>query len=301
MDKALTQRLIGAAVLIALAVIFLPMLLKPSQSPSPVSEISQDIPTPPPADAPPESRDIPLGTPGEVPAGGVAGMDLPVAKTEQDAHIEPAPQPVTRAAGDHAVHFGSYASQADANTVLEALHGVQLPAYSEAVTHDGQPAFRVRIGPFASRADAEAARIKANALGSSAKPVVITLNASQPTQQAPAAAARPAATKTEPASTPRNTSPVTPSPAQPSPPRPAASNVGFAVQLGAFSNAADATALRNRARAAGLSAFTETINTEDGTLTRVRLGPVADRNAAEQLKAEAAIKLGTSGMVRPHP
>ena len=56
----------------------------------------------------------------------------------------------------------------------------------------------------------------------------------------------------------------------------AAAGTGFAVQLAAFSKAADATALRDRLRAAGFSAFTEAVGTDKGTLTRVRVGPVAE-------------------------
>ncbi|KGM56945.1 hypothetical protein N799_12090, partial [Lysobacter arseniciresistens ZS79] len=114
----------------------------------------------------------------------------------------------------------------------------------------------------------------------------------------------PAATKPEPAPKPVARTPEPkpePKPAAPSAPAPAAAGVGFAVQLGAFSSAADATALRDRARAAGLSAFVQTVQTDKGPLTRVQVGPVADRAAAEQLKAQVAAKLGISGFVHAHP
>jgi cell division septation protein DedD len=84
-------------------------------------------------------------------------------------------------------------------------------------------------------------------------------------------------------------------------PKPAAADTGFAVQLAAFSKPADAAALRDRARAAGFSAFVETVNTDKGALTRVRLGPVATRADAERLQAQAQAKLGVAGAVRPHP
>jgi cell division septation protein DedD len=73
------------------------------------------------------------------------------------------------------------------------------------------------------------------------------------------------------------------------------------VQLAAFSKVADAVALRDRARAAGFSAFIESVATEKGTLSRVRLGPVATRADAERLQAQAQSKLGIAGAVRPHP
>ncbi|WP_295516336.1 SPOR domain-containing protein, partial [uncultured Stenotrophomonas sp.] len=82
---------------------------------------------------------------------------------------------------------------------------------------------------------------------------------------------------------------------------PAASSVGFAVQLGAFGQANDANVLRDKVRAAGFSAFVEQVRTEKGTLHRVRVGPVANRADAEQLKAQVAAKVGVAGMVRPHP
>ncbi|MGB0401090.1 SPOR domain-containing protein, partial [Stenotrophomonas sp.] len=92
-----------------------------------------------------------------------------------------------------------------------------------------------------------------------------------------------------------------PATAPATPAAPAASGVGFAVQLGAFGQANDADALRDKVRAAGFSAFVEQVRTEKGTLHRVRVGPVANRADAEQLKAQVAAKVGVAGMVRPHP
>jgi cell division septation protein DedD len=89
----------------------------------------------------------------------------------------------------------------------------------------------------------------------------------------------------------------------PAPPAatPAAATVGFAVQLAAFSKPADATALRDRLRAAGFSAFSESVSTDHGPLTRVRAGPVQSRTEAEQLQAQIKSKLGLDGVIRPHP
>src|SRR5690606_23421606 len=102
------------------------------------------------------------------------------------------------------------------------------------------------------------------------------------------APAKPAATAT------------TPPPAVAAPsPTPAASNVGFAVQMGAFSSEADAIALRDRLRAAGFSAIVQPVRTDKGTLSRVRVGPVATRAEAEQLRGRLAAQGG--GMVVPHP
>lgn len=337
MDRSLMQRLIGAAVLVALAVIFLPMLIK---SPAPVSgaaDVSLDVPTPPKDGF--ETRELPLRGPGDVPSDGVTGMSGTVEPVASGDQIEPTPaaaaQNPATAAGDYAVNFGSYASSADADRIVKALSGLQLKSYAEPTTVAGKSAWRVRIGPFATRADAETARVKALSLGNNARATVIVLDADAATGAAPAAIA------SAPATTPAK---VTTSALPPSPPVPPAANVaaaskpaeaaakpepkpepaakpdpapiakapepaakpaaaatGFAVQLGAFSKAEDATALRDKARAAGFSATTESVRTSNGTLTRVRLGPVADRAAADRLRADANAKLGINGMVRPHP
>ena len=83
--------------------------------------------------------------------------------------------------------------------------------------------------------------------------------------------------------------------------KPAAANVGFAVQLGAFSNAAEANAMRDKLRAGGFSAFVEQVKTDKGVLNRVRVGPVASRADADKLKSQVSAKTGIDGMVRPHP
>jgi cell division septation protein DedD len=83
--------------------------------------------------------------------------------------------------------------------------------------------------------------------------------------------------------------------------KPAAASVGFAVQLGAFSQPTDANALRDKLRASGFSAFVEQVKTDKGTLNRVRVGPVSSRADADALKSQVAAKVGINGMVRPHP
>jgi cell division septation protein DedD len=318
MDTSLKQRLIGAAVLVALAVIFLPMLV---QGPAPDSGAS-DVPLSMPAtpDTGMETRELPLTGPGDMPSGGATGMP-----NGGDAAADDAAQsfPAATAGGGYAVHFGSYASADAALSVVRALQKARLPGYSEAVQLDGKPAWRVRIGPFASQADAEAARLGASQVRQDVNARVVVLDAdTAPAATAPIAdAARPVATPLPPEpkpaapqpapATPPATAKVEPPKPQPAPatpppaakpaPAPAAANVGFAVQLAAFSNPADANALRDRARAAGFDAFTESVRTDKGTLTRVRIGPVADRAEADQLKAQAQAKLGVAGIVRPHP
>lgn len=360
MDTGLKQRLIGAAVLIALAVIFLPMLVKGPAPDSGVSDVSIKMPNAPEGEV--ETRELPLVMPGDVPKGGAVGMNatpvdrpgaqaLPGQPEGTPAGTDPAATspvepsatlPATTAGGNYAVHFGAYASQKGAETVAALAVAAQLPAYTEATTINGKPAFRVRIGPYATRADAETARLKALEVRSDVPVRVVALDA-EPAQAAPAATTpaappvaaaeppkppaskpadtRPAETKpveakaepkpaapkpvattpAEPKSTPAKPADAAPRPAAPNPAPPAAAKVGFAVQVGAFSDATEAGAMRERMRAAGFTAFTESVTTDRGTLTRVRVGPVLDRAAADQLKSQIQSKTGVDGMVRPHP
>ncbi|WP_102252635.1 SPOR domain-containing protein [Xanthomonas arboricola] len=357
MDTALKQRLIGAIVLVALAVIFLPMLVKGPAPSSGVADVPLEAPAAP-ANGEFETRELPLVTPGDAPAGGALGMrgaaSAPAAVQDNPdaadlANPSSAPSAPEVAAGNYAVNFGAYATSADADAVLARLKQAQLPGFSEKTQINGRPAWRVRVGPYVDQAQAESARLQAVKVRSDVNAQVVTLDAnaaapapaaSTPTP-APAPAAKPsssvaaastaAPTKTEslppepakpvaaapkPAEAPKpapakpdvaKTEPAKPEPTKPAvaapaaPAAPAASSVGFAVQLGAFGRAEDADALRDRVRAAGFSAFVEQVRTDKGALNRVRVGPVANRGDAEQLRAQVAAKVGISGMVRPHP
>jgi cell division septation protein DedD len=335
MDTALKQRLIGAVVLVALAVIFLPMLIKGPAPDSGVSDVPLDVPATPGGQY--ETRELPLVTPGNAPAGGVVGMeDAPAAAPASASEAVPlgtAPAaaagtmlPASTAGGNYAVNFGAYSTPADADAVIARLKQSSLPAFREPANINGKTAYRVRIGPYAERADAEAVRLQAAQVRSDVKAQVVTLDApatapastsvpvaaaappavttqalppepTKPTQTPPAAAPKPVAA----APTPATAKPATAAPKPVESPKPAASNVGFAVQLGAFSQAADANALRDKLRAGGFSAFVEQVKTDKGTLSRVRVGPVASRADADKLKAQVAAKVGINGMVRPHP
>ncbi|MGY1459257.1 MULTISPECIES: SPOR domain-containing protein [unclassified Luteimonas] len=365
MDSGLKQRLVGAAVLIALAVIFLPMLVQGPAPDSGVSDLSLQVPATPSGDY--VTRDLPLVVPNATTSAGLladdgslAIVDTATARPEGDARHEdaadlasdvqalpvtgsdvaaeplapeplaesprevapaptqpvaaaqaepPAPKPAqpeppkpapatpaptppaprlpaATAGGDYAVNFGAYATRADAGTVVERLRRENLPAYVEETRVNGRDAWRVRIGPYAGRADAESARVRATGIGSRASATVVALDAPTPASSGNAAAPR--ATTASPAA------PAASAPA-------AASGTGFAVQLGAFGNVADANALRDKLRAAGIGAFTDTVQTDQGTLTRVKAGPVATRGEADQLKARVKSGFGIDGLVRSHP
>lgn len=341
MDSALKQRLIGAAVLVALAMIFLPMLLQgpevgepdAAQVPLAMPEAPDDafetrelplaVPEPPAegdgvlgvpapgeadpdavatvdasagaaprvdfdpaaAEAPAQAVDAATGQPlppenppasappaaAPAPAAPAPAAPAPAAATPPTPAPAPAPLPASAAGGRYAVNVGSYSNLANARALADKLRAAGLPVTSESVDVNGKPAMRLRVGPYAERALAEAARLRVQqATGGQA--MVVTLDAAA--ASAPAPATRPAA----------------------------AATVGFAVQLGALSSEADAIALRDRARAAGFTAFHQRIATERGVVWRVRVGPEADRAAAERLRDGVAAKLGLrDAIVVPHP
>lgn len=66
-------------------------------------------------------------------------------------------------------------------------------------------------------------------------------------------------------------------------PKPAVAE-GYVVQLGAFSNAANAATLRNKLLENKFKAYTEVISTPAGTRTRVRVGPYGSRQDAENAR-----------------
>ena len=334
MDPRLKQRLIGAAVLVALAVIFLPMLVKGPAPDSGVSDLSLDLP-----DRPSESgtvtRDLPLVAPRPRPdegalglgarprdeegpgdgalatvdtaaarhpdaaqlAGEVPGQEAPdqvagagepgeaPADDEADAAQEPSPAlPATTAGGDYAVRFGSYGKGESADIVVQRLEREGFPARSSRARVAGNDVWRVHIGPYATRAQAEGVRVRAAQVGPN-NAEVVALDA-QPARQADASAPTAAAAP----------------PAEPATNAPAgAADVGFVVQLGAFANAGEAAAMRDRLRGLGFTAFTDTVQTDRGLLTRVKAGPVLSRAEAEQLKTQIHGRTQIDGMVRSHP
>ena len=319
MDSSLKQRLVGASVLVALAVIFLPMLVKGPAPDSGVSDVSLEIPAEPKGDAATTTVDLPLTPAAGMPQGGVVGMSAtpPTAGEASPAGSVLFP---AAAAGDYVVSFGSYATPADADRVIAALARAELPAFRDATKVNGRDVQRVRIGPFADRAVAESARLRAAHVSDTVDSRVVALDADPAAPAAaPTATATPAPAKLATAAVP---APAKPEPlpaavakpvaavAKPVPAAPIAaiakpaantSKTGFAVQVGAFSAATDANALRDKLRGAGFNTFTDTVTTDKGVLTRVRVGPAMNRAEADALQASVKAKTGLNGMVRPHP
>jgi len=286
MDSGLKQRLVGAAVLVAVGVIFMPMLIKEPPPDSTVSALSFKMPDAPDEESGsvtvPLSVDLPGGEPlaetqmqSQSPPS--AGRSDPQVVAEPPAEAE-LTLPPAAANGKYVVHFASFPNQDAADLTLHHLqaHGLS-SVFTESANVNGRPAVRVRIGPYATQAEAEIVRVKAAQVRTDVQPRVFMLIDDGVAERAAAALE------------------------QSSPTRPAAGEVGFVVQLGAFSSTARARDLQERVRTAGIVAFTDTVNTARGRLTRVNAGPVTSRREAEQLKARLKSTLAIDGVVRSHP
>lgn len=183
MNFGLKQRLVGAVVLIALAVIFLPMLL-PGNSDSTMPLFSSNVPQPPNTRF--EPIEIPLQVPPPAPQAEVAVIDTPQAgdaasdEPPQEAPsvapvsavtptppsaLPPKPSPSTtppvapRAPGEAwAVQLGSFSSSVNALALQEKARKAGFTAYVEKLKVGAGTSYRVRIGPESSRARADALR-----------------------------------------------------------------------------------------------------------------------------------------------
>lgn len=182
METELKQRLIGAAVLVILAVIFIPMLLDTSvdekqvMSGTNIPPQPADMPAPPPAEDF-SSRIIPLEQPPE---------DAPAPETAESPEPEPSigpepavegPPPSDSAATAEATHapvvenagkagsvgvtawvvqLGSFSNAENAETLNQKLRRAGYKAFVEPLRQNNSTVYRVRIGPELKRSDAEA-------------------------------------------------------------------------------------------------------------------------------------------------
>lgn len=259
MDAALKQRLIGATVLVALAVIFLPMLVDGPEAERETAgeQLSLDLPTPP--DRPMETREIPLlptpaPSPADAPASSADGAEvLPVVDTGAEQRVDALSGQPVGAGSDPAAHAATAASA---------------PAPAEPTSAAATPATATAAPPTAAASGTPPP-------ASSTPP---------PASSAAAPAAAPAQSTAVPGSPPPVAAPARPAPA----PLPAATAGGsYAVNVGSYANVANAENLVNRLRNAGLAVYAESVTLDGRPVRRVRLGPFAQRGEAERARQAA--------------
>jgi DedD protein len=327
MDSGVKTRLLGAVVLIALAVIFVPMLLPGSNSGS-QSASTKAVPEPsgelqtrvlqvgpnsasagsstaaaigdpdhvatlnleghPATSAQPLSSGLPIeattepaaSAPSSTPATSTPAVTpskpspATVAKTQAaSAPAASAPataQPIAGGAGAAAgalytVNLGVYANHASADKLVANAKQHGFVALATPETYQGKSVMRVRVGPFHSRAEAEAARLKLKDF----EKVSMSIDSAVVNQTADAPASAIAAS-------------------QPG---------AWAVQLAAYSDEASANRMRDRLRGQGIDGYVDSVSTAKGKLWRVRAGPFASRSVAESTRAEIAQKFNVKGNI----
>lgn len=148
MDEQFKRRLVGAAVLASLAVIFIPMLFdEESKIEAPLYQTQMPVRPAQPF----ESKLLK----DEIPAVDTISREAPVeVKVGKD---EPNAAPVTRV-GLRAwvVQVGSFSDRKNASQLVTKLRAAGFEAFLEDAQVAGKDVFRVRIGPEADRVRADA-------------------------------------------------------------------------------------------------------------------------------------------------
>lgn len=163
MDQRFKQRLIGAVVLVALAVIFLPMLLSgPAERTRVDIELAiPDAPTAPPTPNLPDADMLDEPEPGQALESQPAPVEpeaLPEAAAPAQANSpeDAAPLPQTTSdAGGFFVQVGAFGSNENAQRLAQRLRDDEFSVVVRDETVDEQTRHIVWVGPEASRQSAE--------------------------------------------------------------------------------------------------------------------------------------------------
>jgi DedD protein len=315
MEPALKTRLLGAAVLIALAIIFVPMFFSGHPEKN-AGEQSVSLKIPDQPDAQLKTTTLAVGPES---ASANAGSNDPdhVATVDVDAGK---PAPPAPAASNVAV-APSHATTANTQPkpAAPAANLAQaLPKAAPAAAPEPQPVssnpgtaanavYSLNLGTYAERANADKLIAKLVKQGFAAhsenaaingKPATRVVVGPYPDRAAVEAARlklKSAAPGVPMALMSGNTDQVADAPASALPANRAG---GWAVQLGAFGSEADANKLRDRLHDLGFDGYVDDVPSgKGGKLWRVRAGPVNERTTAEQLKTQIAQKMKISGIV----
>jgi DedD protein len=189
-DAQLKRRLVGAVVLVSLAVIFLPMMLqgrdaqearieqtnippKPSRVQafkSSVMPVADDEPLIPPLDDPPPAL-VPIAAPvaPAMPARESAAAAPSAVSVKPPRQLAAEPEPETTAVPEPKVGIAAWVVQVvslsnrdNAERLIADLRKNDFPAFMESISIKGKTLFRVRVGPEIDRqrADAMAEKIQ---------------------------------------------------------------------------------------------------------------------------------------------
>ena len=178
MNDQLKKRLVGAIVLVALGIIFIPMLLDGGKR-SGIPSFGSNVPPKPDYEF--KTLDIPLEAPKSHPAPDRPRViEKPVIQQAKPVEQRPvAPKTVDKAAPAKAplvapksestasknlndkvqawaVQVGSFSNSDNALKMRDKLRQAGFPRFVEEVKVSGKATYRVRVGPTLERGDAEA-------------------------------------------------------------------------------------------------------------------------------------------------
>lgn len=174
LDPALKQRLVGATVLVALGVIFIPMLLERDNDDARLS-VRMEIPPPPDLEMPDsfakadDSQPIvPLPSMQEAlkeikpqeQSASAAEEEKPAEKSEPVKSVQSKPK-TDKSKSEKAgvrqwvVQVGSFSHKTNAEALKDKLNNAGFKAYVESIKANTGFAYRVRIGPLKDRQEAE--------------------------------------------------------------------------------------------------------------------------------------------------
>jgi cell division septation protein DedD len=323
MDKALKQRLVGASILIILAVIILPMLL--SGRSETLKQESRQIELPPkPEELSIETRRFPVGSPDKSaanntpPAVEPANNPEPELQQSVDTDVstvgtqvpEPAVQPQTTDAGIDG-QDGTQNTAADDVLKSPAVTSITLKSAPDknldvSQATDGSqdtPRYLVQVASFSSEKNANAL---AGQLRADSMPVLMDV-VDRPTGRLHRVRLGPYSERSEAdtvvASLSSKMTELTPRildlrPSESAPvSTPSDPLVRWVVQVGSFNSSQKAETLVAELRLSGLSAFSEKVSTADSTVFKVRIGPELDRDKAAELAREVKSDHGLDGFV----
>jgi len=283
MDKALKQRLVGASVLIALAVIVLPMLLSGQPDGQPETR-SIEVP-PKPSELLFETRRFPVGQaasaqgaselkdsipqtePNAVPALSPPASPDPVGESVMappgQAESQVPDGPPASSPGRYLVQVASFSTTDNANNLAQRLRSDGLPVLLDTIESAVGVLHRVRVGPFDQLSQANQALDAIRSRTPDVNPRIFDLR-------------------------PDEASPLT----EASDPL-----VRWVVQAGSFSEQENADSLVVRLKQAGFAAYRVTTTDASGTLFKVRIGPEIERQAALDIAQEIGRQLSLDGIV----
>jgi len=198
---------------------------------------------------------------------GTADESMEKAPEVSSIELEAAPETsvdlavAEEVAGDaprYLVQVASFSNEKNANLLADLLKKDKLPVLMDVVDRSAGSMYRVRVGPYAKRADADA--------------VVASLGAKMPDLAPRVLDMRP--DDSAPVSTPSD--PL----------------VRWVVQVGSFGSPESAEDLVARLRLAGFSAFSEKVSAAAGAVYKVRIGPELDREKAAELAGRVKSEQG---------